>query len=57
MVDEIRTRLQEVMAKEYVGSHYLDVDTDAYTVWAEHNWWVLPWFDILANNGTAEAKV
>lgn len=45
------------MAKEYVGSHYLDVDTDAYTVWAEHNWWVLPWFDILANNGTAEAKV
>lgn len=57
MVNEIRTRLQEVLEKEYANSEYMDVNTDAYSVWAEHDWWVVPWFDILAKHNVTEAMV
>ena len=57
MVDEIRTRIQEVLDKEYVNSLYMDVNKDAYNVWAEHDWWVIPWFDILGKDDAAESKV
>ena len=44
-----------VVAKEYANSSYEDVNSDAYYVWADHDWWIIPWYDILQEEAAEEA--
>lgn len=47
VVDGIRTRIQEVVDKEYANSSCEGINSDAYHVWAAHDYWAMPWFDYL----------
>lgn len=57
MAREIRVRLADVVAKEYTKSLYLDVNYDSYYVWAAHNYWIIPWYDILAEQAAEEGQL
>lgn len=57
MADGIRNRLADVIHKEYTNSSFEDVNHDAYYVWAAYDWWIIPWFDILADNFSRTAGV
>lgn len=47
MVDGLRSRIQEVVNKEYTNSSFEGIDNQAYHVWAAHDYWATPWFDYL----------
>lgn len=37
----------EVAFEEWAESHFVDVDTRSYDVWAKYNWWMVPWWDLI----------
>lgn len=49
--------MADVIHKEYTNSSFEDVNHDAYYVWAAYDWWIIPWFDILADNFSRTAGV
>lgn len=55
MADKIRVRMAGVVAKDYANSSYEDVNEDSYYVWADNDWWIIPWYDILQEEEAAEA--
>lgn len=57
MADKIRVRMAGVVAKDYANSSYEDVDEDSYYVWADNDWWIIPWYDILQEEAAEAARL
>ncbi|CAM9679299.1 unnamed protein product [Scytosiphon promiscuus] len=44
LVESMRNRVLEVVMQDCVKSSYENINRDAYTVWAEYNYWMVPWW-------------
>ena len=45
VAEALRDRWVEVAFSEFSNSSYVNIDHQAYLVWAKFNWWMVPWFD------------
>lgn len=42
----MRDRWYEVTFREYTDTVFEPLDLKAYDVWAENNWWMIPWLNL-----------
>ena len=57
MVNGIRVRLADVLAKEFANSSFEDINSDSFYVWADHDWWMIPWYDLFEDYAAEESRL
>ncbi|CAM9555305.1 unnamed protein product, partial [Choristocarpus tenellus] len=45
----LKHRANELVDKEWIGALYDGIDYTAYTIWTNHNDWMLPWYQYSLN--------
>jgi len=55
---DMRERWMETALSEFGDSGYEGVDFQSFNVWANHNWWIVPWWDQVGKyrpNGSSDS--
>ncbi|CAN0073946.1 unnamed protein product [Pylaiella littoralis] len=46
VAETLRNRMLEVAFEEWTDPLLVDIDMRSYYVWAQYNWWMVPWWDL-----------
>lgn len=48
--------MTQLVFQEYTNSSYVDIDKDAYHVWAHNGWWMVPWYSLAEGSSSSSSN-